>query len=158
MSYEAETIANAFLRLAKADGKALSNMKIQKLLYFAQGHSLSLLDEELISDNCEAWDYGPVYPFVYRALKKFGSGAVTEEIHADDDPERFEPKLGKKATSLVQAVWKKYGKFDAIRLSELSHVHAGPWAEVRRKNPESNSEIIGKKRIEKYFKSLAEKA
>ncbi|WP_363800046.1 type II toxin-antitoxin system antitoxin SocA domain-containing protein [Lysobacter firmicutimachus] len=154
MSYEAETIANAFLRLAKEDCVGISNMKMQKLLYFAQGHAMSLLDEELISDNCQAWDYGPVFPHTYHCLKKYGAGDITAEIESDEDPDRFEPRLDPEARALVRAVWKKYGKLGAIHLSELSHVKNGPWAITRSENNGDYRAVIKKSLIEQYFKGL----
>jgi uncharacterized phage-associated protein len=74
--YTALQIANAFLDRAKKDGKPLTNMKLQKLLYFAQGHSYGLRDKRLIEDDCQAWQYGPVYPSVYRAFSCFGAGPI----------------------------------------------------------------------------------
>ena len=158
MSYEAETIANAFLRIAKEEGKGISNMKIQKLLYFAQGHSMSLLGKELISDNCQAWDYGPVFPSVYHQFKHHGASDVKSEIVAEDDPHRFEPKLDVTSQKLLRAVWNKYGKLGALRLSELSHVTKGPWSKTRRRNAGDYRAVIDKSLIEEYFKSLSSKA
>jgi len=158
MSYEAETIANAFLRIAKEDGCGVSNMKMQKLLYFAQGHAMSLLDEELISDNCQSWDYGPVFPYVYHQLKKYGASEITSEIVADDEKDRFEPKLDDLTWKFLRAVWNKYGKLNAMRLSELSHVTKGPWARTRRENVGNYRAVIDKPLIREYFKGLAGKA
>lgn len=158
MSYEAETIANAFLRIAKEEGCTVSNMKMQKLLYFAQGHAMSLLDEELISDNCQSWDYGPVFPYLYHQLKKYGAGEITSEIVAEDDEDRFEPDLDKATWHFLRAVWNKYGKLSALRLSELSHVTKGPWAKTRRDNEGNYRAVIDKSSIRDYFKGLAGKA
>lgn len=155
MSYEAETIANAFLRLGKEDGRGISNMKMQKLLYFAQGHAMSLLDSELISDNCQAWDYGPVFPHTYQFLKNYGAENITAEIVDVEDPHRFEPELDTKAEKLVRAVWNKYGKLSALRLSELSHVTNGPWAKTRRKHDGDYRAVIDKKLIKQYFQDLS---
>ena len=158
MSYEAETIANAFLRIARKEGVGVSNMKIQKLLYFAQGHAMSILGEELISDNCEAWDYGPVFPSVYRWFKPYGSGDIKKEIVSGLDAERFEPKLDAKADALLRAIWEKYGKLSALRLSEMSHVSKGPWATTRRENDGHFDAVIEKSLIRDYFDGLVGQA
>ncbi|WNH48295.1 DUF4065 domain-containing protein [Stenotrophomonas aracearum] len=155
MSYEAETIANVFLRFAREDGRGVSHMKIQKLLYFAQGHAMSLLDAELISDNCQAWDYGPVYPNVYRHLKKYGASAVRSEIVDEADAERFDPAQATAVKPFLRVVWNKYGELDALRLSELSHVTKGPWARTRRANNANYRAVIEKTLIQEYFNGLS---
>jgi len=158
MSYEAETIANVFLRFAKEHGRGVSHMKIQKLLYFAQGHAMSLLDAELISDNCQAWDYGPVYPNVCRHLKKFGASAVRSEIVDEEDAERFDPAQATAVKPFLRVVWNKYGELDALRLSELSHVTAGPWATTRRMNHGYWRAVVDKALIREYFTGLSSRA
>lgn len=158
MSYEAETIANVFLRLAREDGRGVSHMKIQELLYFAQGHAMSLLDAELISDNCQAWDYGPVYPNVYRHLKKYGASAVGSEIVDEEDAERFDPAQATAVKPFLRVVSNKYGELDALRLSELSYVTKGPWARTRRENSGHYRAVIEKSLIREYFMGLSSRA
>ncbi|HSX79064.1 MAG TPA: type II toxin-antitoxin system antitoxin SocA domain-containing protein, partial [Candidatus Saccharimonadia bacterium] len=51
--------------LAKADedaGDLMSNLKLQKLVYYAQGFALALLDKPLFPQCIEAWIHGPVVP------------------------------------------------------------------------------------------------
>ena len=158
MSYEPEKIANAFLSLAKNDGSTLSNMKIQKLLYFSQGHSMSTLKKDLISDDCHAWDYGPVFPSVYHHLKQYGSGPVDGKIYDEEDPLRFIPKLQPDEKELLDAIWDKYGSLSALRLSEMSHVTQGPWAVMRRTNHDKQSPVIPKELIRKYFTDIRKRA
>lgn len=156
MSYEAEAIANAFIKLAKDEGKPLSPMKLQKLLYFAQGHSLSLRNEELITDNCQAWAYGPVFPSVYHELKKYGSGEITAliEDHSDEPEQvgRFDPPTDSETCKFLSVVWDNYKSKPAIALSEMSHVPNGPWAQVFNKMPRNS--VIPKRMIEDYFNGL----
>jgi uncharacterized phage-associated protein len=158
MSYEAETIANVFLRFAREDGRGISHMKIQKLLYFAQGHAMSLLDAELISENCQAWDYGPVYPNVYRHLKKYGASAVRSEIMDEEDAERFDPAQATEVRPFLRVVWSRYGELDGLRLSELSHVTNGPWARTRRMSHGYWRSVIDKALIREYFTGLSSRA
>jgi len=161
MAYPAETIANVFIEFAKQDGKPLSNMKLQKLLYLAQGHSYSLRNEELISDDAEAWDYGPVYPDVYRACKHYGAGNITGMIHHpffdpddEDDEDPWTSSLAENDRTFVRAVWNAYKEYTAIQLSELSHVPNGPWSRAKRRHPSSKSTVIEKQEIAEYFKTL----
>ena len=44
----------------------MTNMKVQKLLYYAQSLHLALYDEPLFGEEIQAWRYGPVCPPAYR--------------------------------------------------------------------------------------------
>lgn len=80
--YSAAAVANTFLELAKRDGKPLSNMKLQKLVYIAHGWMLGITGNPLIKNRVEAWQWGPVIPDLYHPLKKYGSGIVDESLPA----------------------------------------------------------------------------
>ncbi|GHU69931.1 hypothetical protein FACS1894184_14690 [Clostridia bacterium] len=62
--------ANFFVDVcAKSDTHDyMTNLRLQKLLFFAQGWSLVIRGVPLFDDPIEAWQYGPVVPTVYREL------------------------------------------------------------------------------------------
>ncbi len=60
--YNAITVADELLRLAKRSGISLSPMKLMKLVYIAQGWHLAIKDAVLFGNRIEAWKYGPVIP------------------------------------------------------------------------------------------------
>lgn len=74
--FKSQTIANIFLEIAKEEGKKLTNMQVQKLVYFAHGWYLAFTDNALIDENVEAWTYGPVIPSVYEALQQYRANPV----------------------------------------------------------------------------------
>ena len=64
--------AKYFLAQASEDaGDLISNLKLQKLVYYAQGFHLALYDEPLFLEAIEAWTHGPVVPDLYRHYKKY---------------------------------------------------------------------------------------
>lgn len=162
MPYSAESIANAFIELAADEGKPLSNMKLQKLLYFAQGHSLSLRNEALITDEAQAWDYGPVYPEVYHAFKHFGSADIRKPLSHpfadldgdDEDSDPWAAPKDGKDRAFLHAVWNAYSSKSAVQLSEMSHAPGGPWEQAREANPGGRHVVIPKDSIAEYFKGL----
>jgi uncharacterized phage-associated protein len=123
MAYPPAAVANAFLDLARNSHEPLDPMKIQKLVYFAHGWHLGRDSGPLISEPIEAWDYGPVVPTLYRDLKPYGAGAITE--HLKD----FEPKpeggfrwvaptvSDAIELSFLGRIWDVYGKLSATQLS-----------------------------------------
>lgn len=144
--YSAATVANAFIRIAKKNGLALSNLKLQKLVYFAHGWCLAILGKPLIKECVEAWQYGPVVPDLYHALKRYGSSVVTEEI--PDVPEIPE---NSGAYPFLKAVFNKYGMYTPAQLVAITHQPGAPWQNVC---PRS---VIPDDSIAEYFKHLPEK-
>ena len=67
---------NAVMRFNSAD--QLSNLKIQKLLYYAQGCSLASLNDPLFDDELVAWKLGPVVEAVYEKFQNYGRSGITE--------------------------------------------------------------------------------
>ena len=92
MAHNPKAIANYFLELARADDEELSPLKIQKLVYYANGWHLAIKGKPLISEQVEAWPYGPVVPSLYRAFRSYGDGPITEPARetetefSDNDP------------------------------------------------------------------------
>ncbi len=81
MAYPAAAIANEFLDLAEKDSRKLTQMHVQKLVYFAHGWFLALKREPLVRERVEAWDYGPVIRQLYDAFRSFGSRPITDRAH-----------------------------------------------------------------------------
>lgn len=124
MTNSAAAVANAFLRLARDEGHSLTNMQVQKLVFFAHGVHLAGFGEPLIHEHPRAWTFGPVIPELYEALRKYGSKDVTEELKADDQIEE------KSAERAINATWKAYKGYSASQLSKISHIKGGPWDSV----------------------------
>ncbi|HEX8415686.1 MAG TPA: type II toxin-antitoxin system antitoxin SocA domain-containing protein [Sphingomicrobium sp.] len=125
--YDAATVANRFIELAGGQGRKLTPMQLIKLTYIAHGFSLAIHKRPLLNERVEAWRYGPVVPSLYRRLKKFGSGAVTETV----PPPMFGGRedLEDEDRQLLDIVFEKYGRFNGVQLSHLTHRPGTPWAE-----------------------------
>ena len=100
-------------RSHESGARDLTNMKLNKLVYFAQAHHLATTGRPLYSDVIEAWQHGPVVEDVYHSFKEFGSRPIT-----DSGPR---PELDLVATELLEAVWSKYGSKSAAALRTMSH-------------------------------------
>jgi uncharacterized phage-associated protein len=147
-------VAKLYLELAAAGAEAdpVSNLRLQKLLYYAQGWSLALRGKSLFSERIEAWALGPVVPSVYHALKPHGAGSIpSDTIEAD--------ALGHDDATLVSAVWEAYKGFSATKLTALSHLEE-PWLRARgeRGPSEACREEITQAYLKAYFSGLTKKA
>lgn len=132
-------IANEFITRAKAEGRALTQMQLQKLVYIAHGWNLAITGEPLTYDAPEAWEYGPVYKELRRALKDYGRQPVSREIRnkdfvpgifADDDDAQAHATLDPDDIDLLNRVYRDYSKFHAFQLSALTHREGTPWTAI----------------------------
>jgi uncharacterized phage-associated protein len=142
--FSALAVANFFVgRALDESERYLTNMALQKVLYFADGEYIAKERRRLFDDRIEAWQYGPVVPAVYHEFKRFGKQPIMEkataleikdnatmrlwtpEIPASEDSDADRAFLGE--------IWDRYGKRPAIDLMKESHRDDGPWAQVRSK-------------------------
>jgi len=128
ISYNALDVANAFLATAQKEGRSLTNLQLQKLVYIAYGYFAGLMNDSLFPDDIEAWDYGPVIPTLYHHLKKYGVGAVTEPL-----PSHNKINGGGAEVKVVEGVWDSYKKYSPIELADLTHKDGTPWKTIREK-------------------------
>lgn len=71
-------VADCIILEAKKRKKPVSNLKLQKVMYFLNVVYLLKNKEDLITDNkFEKWSYGPVIRQVYSQYARFGSLEIT---------------------------------------------------------------------------------
>ncbi len=147
MAFEVNDIANKIiLRTDIERGDVISNLKLQKLLYYVQGYHLAVFDDVLFNEPLEAWMYGPVVPDIYHRFKENGSLGLTL------DPSKFkEISLDVEPENIFNQVMEEYGKFNAIKLMEMTHNEL-PWKEAF----EREDKKIDIKSMQKYFKTLVD--
>ncbi|CAN7575203.1 type VI toxin-antitoxin system SocA family antitoxin [Neorhizobium sp. LjRoot104] len=129
--YDPRALANLMLDEADRLSIGLSNLVLQKLLYFAHGIYLVRTKTPLVSGYFEAWQYGPVHPAAYKAFKNAGSAAITFRAAAQDILTGKAKELPLPADpfviGLVQQVLNSYGQMSPGRLVDLSHAKDSPW-------------------------------
>lgn len=168
MAYDPRRIVNYILDLGIVDGKSISPLKLQKLLYYGHGWFLGLADDPLITEPVEAWPYGPVVPSIYQEFKGFGNEPITRKAQkltlADgkvvlDIPEIPIGEQHMVARDILRRVWDQYKEYTPVQLSNMTHGPDTPWAQVVAKyngKPPSGVEIPNDL-IKEYFVALAEK-
>lgn len=120
--YSSITVANRFLDLAREKAGSLTPMQVLKLVYIAHGWTLGLYGRPLIRDDVEAWQYGPVIPHLYNAMRKFRSNPVTNPL-----PDRGAVALDAESADMIDQVYGIYGQISGPGLSRLTHVKGSPW-------------------------------
>lgn len=139
-------VAKWFLAQSNEEaGDLVSNLKLQKLVYYAQGFHLAVFEKPLFDDVIEAWTHGPVVPNVYHHYKQHGSGSIP--VPQDFNPDVFSSDQ----VELLNEVQQIYGQYSAWRLREMTHEET-PW----RKNFETGalSKTIPVDDMQSFFKGL----
>lgn len=122
---------------------SLTPLKLQKLLYLAQGWSYVWDGVPLFEDEFEAWQYGPVNIDIYNHFKQYGKGEIPEEESAP----LYELDMSKDEQETLESIWYEYSNWSAFSLVELTHQQA-PWRDNYGKGC-----IISNSDIKQYFQS-----
>ena len=142
MAYKALDIANKLLSHAanNGEGELMSNMKLQKMLYYQQGFHLAYFGKPLFNEDIEAWMYGPVVPCVYEHFK--GNGNLGLE------PFAAEIALPDIEENLFNEVFQVYGAYSASGLMNMTHQEM-PWQTT----PTGVGNTISLDKMAKFFKT-----
>lgn len=111
-------VARYFIEKCNNNGIQISNMKLQKLCYYAQGLSLAINNDKLFSNDIEAWEHGPVIRELYTEFRSFG------KYHINSLDKSFHPKG--KAKETLDLTYNSFAIFSAWKLREMSHEER-PW-------------------------------
>ena len=116
----AQDVAWRLIRLADEErtGERMTQLRLQKLLYYCQGWYLAWYGDPLFAERIEAWKHGPVVPEVWRSLGAQGREPLSLPSETTALPEQ--------ATAAIDQVWSHYRKYSAFGLMELAHREA-PW-------------------------------
>jgi len=134
----------------------ISNLKLQKLLYFVQAYFLLRRGGTCFSEPIEAWDFGPVVSVVYHEFKRFGNGdipAVRSYLDISDDLTSIIQKkydqdvIPARDRALIEEVVDNFRDFSATALVTLTH-NQDPWIDAYK---QGENRKIEPQAIERYF-------
>lgn len=140
MAYSAMQVANAFID-KKDKIPALTPMKLQKLMFFAQSWYLKMNNCRLINDEFTRWRYGPVIQSIYYEFA-YAGGGVIEQKAKDFTGENVSYTLSPQDDHFIDRVIATYGEFSGWQLSEMTHDQKGAWAMNALGTVISNEEMI----------------
>jgi uncharacterized phage-associated protein len=167
MPHSSLAIANEFLKRALDDGKSLTHMHLQRLVFIAHGFNLAINHTPLIDEQYQAWEFGPIAPELYRALKRYGLQPVTRLIRHGDESYWGESDTGWSGDTggwlraetaggsvtepltvdekgVIDLIWADFRDYQSFQLSALTHGPKTPWRdfyEQGKTNPIPNNSI-----------------
>lgn len=131
-------LAEYVIRHASEKEKAITNLKLQKTLYYLQGYSLRVFDEPAFDSDIRNWQYGPVAPTAYFAYSSYGAFSLEENDEiVIEQPSKDKMKLFNKVIDACL-------KIPARTLVQMTH-NEEPW-----KNTRPNEEIT-QEAITRFF-------
>ncbi len=130
-------IADYIVAFFHEHGDPVSNLKLQKLLYYAQAWSLALYDTPLFEERIEAWVHGPVVPVAYGLYKGWAWQPICENI------DLLSLETPDKVVSHLNEIIDNYGGMSAYELEKLTHSEM-PWQNARKGIPldQPSNEVI----------------
>lgn len=150
MAYPASVIADVFVQKGINEGRFLTQMKLQKVVFFAHGYHLARYGEPLIQEKFQAWKFGPVVPSIYQDYKLYGSRPIIDTRLLTHTPDFV--TLDEMAQEAINYTWKVTKGLSAETLSNWTHQPNSPWSEVY--NPNDWAIPIRDERIRHYFEGL----
>lgn len=143
-------VSDFFICESRERGDLLTNLKLQKFLYYAQAWHLALKDNPLFAEDFQAWIHGPVLPSQYQRFRTFEWRPIFTEINR--------PRLSPDLDSFLDEVVDVFGVETATALELMTHNEL-PWKEARQglAPDQPSTEIIRKESMKKFYRSLNEK-
>lgn len=145
--YTCFDIANYFLDKAKKTAIAVTNLKLQKLVYYAQAWHLAIHNEPLMEGiEFEAWIHGPVIHELWNKYRNYSYEPINEEVTP--------PQLEARTDQFLEEVVEVYLDKDAYTMELMSH-REDPWILARNgyADNERCTNIISEELMRTYFKS-----
>ena len=135
MSYDVRGIANFVLDVAGQEQERVSNLRINKIIYFLHAGFLRQFGRPLVSAKIEAWDHGPVFREVYHQFKRFGRSPILDrakKINIDTGfYEEVRAALTQEEQYFLEERCRQLLRIPGGVLVERSHVEGGPWHVAR---------------------------
>ena len=130
-------------------GDPITNLKLQKLLYYAQGWFLALHGRPLFDEPLRAWVRGPVVYEVWKNFKEFRWDPITMTMP--------KPSVSELARDHLEEVIEVYGDYSALTLERMTH-NEPPWRQARRGLDASapSTAAISLADMKAYFTELAD--
>ena len=160
MTYDSRHIANYLLDKADSINLPLTQISLQKTVFYSHGWYLVLREKPLINDEIEAWTYGPVIRSLRENFRIFGRARIVDKRAYFYDPitdetrfEAYDIAVGDR--EFLDRMLSFYGKMDPSILIKMTHREGSPWDKVMSAADHANlGRVIPNPDIAKYFERL----
>lgn len=134
MAFDGREIANFVLDFCDNKNVSITQLSLQKIVFFCHAWSLVKLGKPLVKQQFEAWEHGPVLQYLHREFKSYKDQPIVSRA------QKLNPYTGEKVIAeyefdaqtqdLLEQVVAFYCPLSVYQLVELTHVRGGPWDKV----------------------------
>lgn len=137
-------VANFFIELAQRRsandaGDLMTNLRLQKLIYFAQGWHLARFSKPLFDAPLMAWSLGPVEPQIYHNFSEYGKNGISKAVECAPDA------FTEQEYELLLDIAREYDGYSTSKLVDFTHAPGAPWSNTAKRAEISQDEM------RKYF-------
>ena len=158
MEYENNIVHDAYYLIHKfnENGHQLTNMHIQKLMYFFEAYYMNLHPEidELYGCHFNAWAFGPVAIPLYTEFRKFGNNYIELTENNIQNGENIKTEKKK----ILDRIYEAFKDITAMNLVKITHMPDSPWSKIWEKNGQKvgygSDTYIDKKESRDWFKNV----
>ncbi|MBQ9292077.1 MAG: DUF4065 domain-containing protein [Campylobacter sp.] len=136
-------LAKYVILISYQTGYPVSNLQLQKILYFANMFYIKKNNKSLIEEHFQAWQFGPVVENVYREYFSNGSNPIypTTDLLADANFKDGIEKQFKNPIEMKRLIL-NLAQMNAWELVRISHLNDGAWKKTfDEQNPYLRAEI-----------------
>lgn len=152
--YSVDTISKYIINYCDEHFGGVSNLRLQKLLYFVQVEFIKEAGYAAFKEEIEAWSFGPVVPEIYRKYKIFGRENIILNTSRGldflldfDDVQKEE--ISENDKKIINRVLEEASSLPTAELVNISHKQ-DPWKNAY-KGENFFGQIISKESIKQYF-------
>ncbi len=135
--------------LCKSSSWKLTNLQVQKMLFFGQMISLGKHEQELLIEDFLAWHYGPVNAELYNDIKIYGAAPI-----GNIPSSKGISPVGLQR-SILDTTFRNFGEMTSIDLIQLTHWKYGAWSKYY--SPNDKTIVIPKKAIRDEYHERAKR-
>jgi uncharacterized phage-associated protein len=156
VTYDVRAIANFVLECAENQRRPLTNLSINKIVFFLHASCLIQLGRPLVTAKIEAWQFGPVFRELYHAFKKYDDRPIRERISRispiSGDLLICTEEMDPETEAFLKEETSKLLLLSATDLVAWSHEEDGPWEKVWNHKGASNASMrISDAQIREWF-------
>lgn len=158
--YKDDIIQDAYYLIKKfnENNKEVSNLQIQKLMYFFEAYYMNVCDVDKLYDcNFNAWAFGPVAIPLYKEFRKFGNN----NIELTEDNIDYAEEISEEKKKVLDKIYYVFKDVSAMTLVRLTHMEGSPWKKVWDRNGKKvgygADTYIDKIKTKEWFKDVFKK-
>lgn len=151
--YDYHLIPDYYISLSNETQNLITNLKLQKLMYYTQAWHLAITDSRLFNGVFQAWVHGPVMVELYNEYRNFKWNPIERKDLGHGSLDRLRNRIDEQTLEFIDQIVDEYFGMSAYELERLTHMEE-PWrkARVGLSDDQPSNEIIKDEWMIEYIK------